>query len=264
MISDFAQLARRALFVGAILLVTHAPDPAHAISFTPFGPGARGGSTYGQFFDIGDGGEVNVLDAYVSVAGGLSASLAAGGSGVDLLDFESTLSGDETDVVLRYTLHNAGASTLSDVRFFSLLDVEIDESTNGFFNEFGTVTGTAATGQGWEIDELGFAGGNLVANILGAALEDANDVPAGSPDDVAMALSFALGSLAPGESRVVEVMISEDGDALGTLVLEHEDLSPVGDTHIHYSGQVQALPEPTTALLVLVSGAGLALRRRRA
>jgi hypothetical protein len=55
----------------------------------------------------------------------------------------------------------------------------------------------------------------------GSALDGTNALPAGSPDDVAMALSFAIGLLSPGQTARFEILLSEDGAS----VLAHKALS---------------------------------------
>jgi hypothetical protein len=82
--------------------------------------------------------------------------------------------------------------------YFSLfVDHEIDEAVNTFFNEYGgTSLGAPAAGQSWEIDEPGFVFGDIYTHFLARALDNANGVPAGAPDDVSMAQAwdFFLGA----------------------------------------------------------------------
>ena len=59
--------AAAALALSAALLT--AATTARAIAFTPFDADARGGDLYGQTWTIGDGGEVHIFDAFVSVGG---------------------------------------------------------------------------------------------------------------------------------------------------------------------------------------------------
>ena len=274
--------ARRVAGVGLLLGIAlpvaisiGSAERADAIGFTPFGPGGAGGSTNGQSFDVGPGGVVFELDAFLHVAG-TGTQLSAAGATVSGLDFQfaADLSADTTDLTLSYSFTNNTAAAISGVSFVSFLDAEIDESINTFFNEFATVRGTLAAGQSFEIDEPGFAFGDIFANAAANALDDTNALPPGSPDDVAMALGFSIGTIGVGQSAVVNLMISEDGDSLGTFAIDHEDNDPAATTRITYSGAFQlnsppgpapAIPEPTGALsfglgLCLL---GLVLRQKR-
>lgn len=234
------------------------PEPARAISMTPFGPGGAGGTTHAQSLEIGPGGVVFELDAFLHV-GGTATQLSQAGATVSGLGFQfaATLSADATDLTLSYSFSNDTAATIDNVSFVSFLDAEIDEPLNTFFNEFATIRGTLAAGQNFEIDEPGFAFGNIFANAAANALDGTNALPPGSPDDVAMALQFSIGTLGVGETAIVEVMISEDGDSLGSFAIDHEDGDPASTTRISYSGAVRlssppdpvpAIPEPGAAL----------------
>jgi len=238
----------------AALAVCLAGVDALAITFTPFGPAGQGGSQNGQSLSVGPQGSVFELDAFVATGGGGAVSLAGGLPAGLSVGFSVQLSADGSDLDLRYTLSNAGATMLPDVTFLSFLDAEIAEPTTSFFNETATVLGSPAAGQGFEIDEPGFLFGDIAANLAAGVLDDTNAL-AGIEEDVSMALPFDLGALASGDVAEVLVRISEDGDLLGPLALEQADpLAP--DTRITYSGLArrrepgEAVPEPTAALLV--------------
>ena len=55
--------------------------------------------------------------------------------------FTNYLSSDQVDLVLSYTFTNTSSTVFSNLYFFVLLDPEIDEQTNTFFNEFGSTSG---------------------------------------------------------------------------------------------------------------------------
>jgi hypothetical protein len=272
----------RKLILGALVLAMSAlaSAPASAIVITSFGPFGEAGSIdrIRRPLFIGSG-DVNELDAFLFFDGGPSFRLSDGdlpGLGVDV-GFGYALSDGDTDLTLTYTFTNNTATNLMDVRFFSFLDADIDESLNSLFNEYAEVLGAPGGGGGdadpdsWEIDEPGycipgFICGNVYDNLFDlGTLEDTNSVPAGSEDDVSMALGFLLGPLGPSASVSIRVFISEDLDSIGTLRLLHKDANSLGQV-ITMSGQVVGaqVPEPSTLFLL---GAGLTalatVRRRR-
>lgn len=225
-----------------------------AITVTGFGPKGEGGTKNGQSFLVGPAGSVYELDAFVLVPGtdlngtlpgeagqlsrhALPAGLAYG--------FSATLTNGNADARLTYSFTNIGASTLTDVRFLVLLDAEIGEATNTFFNEYGEARFQAGASLGgldptqWQIDEPGFVTGTLVRNLLTGALSNSNAIPQTVSNDVALALGFSRPLLWPGDVLRVEVMVSEAQHALGPLTLlqlDHVDAA----TTIALSGQANA------------------------
>ena len=205
--------------------------PAMAITFTPFGSHGEGGSKNGQSFLIGPGGSVYEYDAFLYVAGqdlngvvlGASAQLSRDNPPTGL-DWGVTpaLSADQADLVLTYTFTNTTATAFSNLRFFVLLDAEIDQATNTFFNEYGTLKGTVGHGSAdgspdqWQIDEPGFLTGTLYRNLFLGSLNNSNSIPQNAPNDVAMSIGFSLGSLEPGSVTTLRGMISENGRSLGS------------------------------------------------
>lgn len=239
--------------------------PAHAIVLAPFGPNGTYVRPSGQpsTFQIGAGGFVEELQAFVRVDES-PAAVRLGTSAVPAglaLSFQATLSGDGTDLLLSYEFTRTDATPLASLTFVSFLDAEIDEAINTFFNEYGEVEGTPAAIQGWEIDEPGYAFGDVYDNAFAALLDGQNGVPVGAPDDVSMALSFAVGPLAPGQAARFELLISEDGDALGGFLLRQRDAAIGSPTTITFSGRAAIVPEPATAVLVALGIAGLARTR---
>ncbi len=137
-------------------------------------------------------------------------------------------------------------------KFLSFFDHEIDESVNTFFNEFGTVNGTPAAGQSWEIDEPGYVFGNIFSNFQSGALDNSNGVPA--PDDVSMAMGWDF-SLNPGETASIGFSINTTAPATGFYLQQTDPDSGVSiylsSTKSISGGEV---PEPGTLILL---GSGL-------
>lgn len=239
-----------------------------AIEFTPFGAQGQGGSRNGQSFRIGPAGSVFELDAFVHVAGvdlngdepGLTARLSRHALPAGLnLAFAPELSADNSDLVLRYTFTNTGTDAVNDLRLYVLLDVEIAEAQNTFFNEQAQAVGTPGVGPGdaapefWQIDEPGFAGGTLYQNLLEARLTNRSAIPEGQAEDVALALGFSLGTLKPGEHVTVRALISEDDTRLGPFALVHTDPTSGPTTRVTFSGEADRRQQLVTDLTSLVS-----------
>jgi len=243
---------RHALLIRFCACLFIASTPVFSASFTPFGPTGEGGVTNGQAFAVGGAGEVFELDSFLLIEGtdlnGDTLGVAARVSRDSLppgleISFTSRLSEDTTDVTLTYTVTNTSAAVIPGVRFYSYLDVEIAQTENTFYNEYGRRLGTAGSGDAdpapdsWEIDEPGFQHGDLTERLLLGALGNENQIPNNEKDDVAMAVGFELGALQPTESAQIEILISEDGDTLGALTLIQRDSETDHSTVIAFSGQ---------------------------
>lgn len=257
------------IFLAVIFAWTFSTTPAvQAITFGPFGPHGEGGTQNGQTFTIGPGGSVFELDGFLSVGGqvlnsqyGVSAQLSRDALPAGLnFGFSTNLSADLTDLVLTYTFTNNAATAFSNVFFFVLLDGEIDEATNTFFDEYGVANGApgqhAYDASQWQIDEPGFQTGTLLKNLFAGLLDNSNSVPPTALNDVATALGFSLGTIKPGVATEVEVMISEKGDTISSFSLSHHDIDPASsNTVITISGVIGVTPSemlnPSQPLLVL-------------
>ena len=228
--------------------------PSRAITFGPFGPNGEGGTKNGQTMTIGPGGTVFELDGFLDIDGmdlngsqyGVSAQLSRDAlpAGVGY-SFTNYLSSDQADLVLSYTFTNTSSTVFSNLYFFVLLDPEIDEQTNTFFNEYGGITGPPGLhgfdASQWQIDEPDFQTGTLLKNIFLGALNGSNAVPPSALNDVAMSLGFSLGNLNPGAGSTVLAQISQQGDALGSFMLTQQDSDPASTTVITLSGIIPDL-----------------------
>lgn len=236
------------------------PSVSLAISTGAFGAAGQGGIINGQSFDIGPGGVVFEVDGFVNIGGqdlnggtsGTSAQLSVDSlpAGLDY-SFSSSLSDANTDITLTYSFTNNTGAAIADLRFISFLDAEIDEVINTFFNEVAATNGVLAAGQGFEADEPGYLFGDISSNILAGSLDNSNIFP--PADDVSMALSFQAALLGVDETFIIEIMISEDGDTLGSFSILQTDPESSPATTITYSGEArivgEVIPEPNAALL---------------
>jgi len=166
---------------------------------------------------------------------------------------------------LTYTKTVANGETLSVAVFF---DHEIDEATNTFFNEYG-VKGSPIEGGGWswEIDEPGYSFGDIYDHLTGfpgTPFDDTNAVPAGSEDDVSMAIGHTR---TYGEAFKVTYTFELTGQPTAAAFwLKQVDPDSPAEIYLTTSYTTQpiggpAIPEPGTMVLLL-SGLGVVAAAR--
>ncbi len=178
------------------------------------------------------------------------------GSGIDLT-FNDGLDSDGFGSVSWDFVNNTG-SILEDARLFVFLDAEIDEAINTFFNESGALVDVSGAGaddnlaDSWEIDEPGFAFGDIFDNLLAGTLDNSNSVSAGFEDDVSLALGFELGDLLPGDmwTGIFETSLLNIGG------LSHTD--PDSGSTFYFNGTVDVesaakVPEPGSLALMSIA-----------
>lgn len=258
----------KASAVAAVLACLIA-DPAQAgIFFTPFGTNGEGGSVNGQVLFFGSGGEVFELDAFVNIAG-MDLNGAAAGTSAQLstsplpaglaLAFNASLSGDESDLTLTYTLTNNTGATLPGLWFATFVDAEIDVAINDYFNEAAGQLGTLGAGpvdsdpDEWEADEPGYVFGDIFTGLLSGTLDNSNAVSEAAPEDVSLALGFRLGDLAPGNAAIIQVLLSDAGNSLGSFSLQHFDTDIDSFDVLTVSGSAMIVPEPSTFTLAVLA-----------
>ncbi|HTG45279.1 MAG TPA: hypothetical protein VK633_12180, partial [Verrucomicrobiae bacterium] len=169
---------------------------------------------------------------YLNVNGGVTQSSAAspGVFNSSLFDFQQGLG------TLSVEITSAGQNYVS-----LFVDHEVDEPVNTFFNELGSAIGTPAAGQTWEIDEPGYAGGDIFANFEASMLDNTVGFIFPAGDDVSMALAWKF-ALNAGERAKLEFILSDaaptSGSAIGFQLAQNDPDSAVT---IYFSSKIEIL-----------------------
>jgi hypothetical protein len=228
----------------AVSALAHAlPTSSAAVVVSGFGPFGESGDTNGHAITFGNQGTIFELDAFLhSSSISLSPDAATGSvrlsSGEHPFAASTTVaynpSTDGKGVRISYTLNRAG-SKLTDLRFLFYADAEIAGDVD-YTNEYALAVGSPGTGQSdpapdsWEIDEPGFVFGNIYSNLANGSLDNSAGVTADSPEDVALALGFDLGTVGPADTVKIEILLSDTQKSLSPFKLSHHDLSAPQDT----------------------------------
>ncbi|MBC8228888.1 PEP-CTERM sorting domain-containing protein [bacterium] len=176
----------------------------------------------------------------------------------------------------------ATAAGTASGSFHAFFDLEVDETINTFFNEFGEADtfGTGINPNAFEIDEPGFLSGNIDWNFVDGNLDNFNNIPSDTPDDVAVALGWENFQLLDGQSGLLTLVVSDLGmtvadlgliDPTDVFTLRH--LDPDSGATITFSGALEitgsppspdVIPEPATFILLgfgILGLAGIRLKR---
>ncbi len=146
--------------------------------------------------------------------------------------------------------------TTGDHHVLAYFDHEIDEWSNTFFNEYGTVNGVSPDDLVWEIDEPGFADpyGDIYDNLLDNNFDNSNAIGAGNKNDVAMGIGWQF-TLDEDEYAEIEFIITDELPDDGTFYLAHVDADNGKtiylSTNIDIKGGPTPLPEPGTLSLLI-------------
>lgn len=145
-----------------------------------------------------------------------------------------------------WLLTNATTTAWQDVSLIFFLDAEWEE--NGYTNEYGQFlglglapgapTGALAPDQ-WEIDEPGWAFGDIYDNASFYGVLDDTDGLDGLTDDVALAFGWRLPDLSPGDAVRLTVL----HQTAATFGIAHHD--PDAGTAVYVNAFVELIPRST-------------------
>ncbi len=191
----------------------------------------------------------------------IDGTFTTAGTGYDLSGMPVSGTLDSNDLgTLTWSTSVAGSHS-----FLAFFDYEIDDAINTYFNESGGVTGTAAAGQSWEVDDPWY-GDIRYWNIEDNTLDNTNSVAAPGND-----VSWAMGwdfTLDAGETASITLSLTDTAPVSGFYLSQ---LDPDSQESIYFAGNLSItggggpapVPEPATMLLFGTGLAGLWGERRK-
>ena len=145
---------------------------------------------------------------------------------------------------------------------FLLLDAEIDQGLNTFYNEVGSAHGLLGAGQSWQIGDPMVSGG--VYDLTAAGALTNSDLNLGLANDVALALGYNF-TLTGSQMASLDFYLSGTKPTSGFYL---EQYDPESDVSLYFNSKLtitdkNPVPEPSTLLLLAAGVGGIAIFRRR-
>ena len=169
--------------------------------------------------------------------------------------FDTTLEPDDNMLgSVTFTLGSGAAQFVS-----AYMDYDVDVTTLGAFDDFGSVSGPPPVNYSYELDDPNL--GNIFSDFASNALTNTNNVGAGSPPptpccDVAWAISLNNINI-PG---AVTITVSTTQPTSGFYLQQTNN--DTGDT-IYLSESFSTIPEPGTWGMSFIGLGGFLIWRRR-
>jgi len=141
--------------------------------------------------------------------------------------------------------------------------------SNNAVNEKGSTSGSAATGQSWEVDGTLWANnpGDIDLNFEASALD--NTTGSSLPDDVAMAMGWDF-DLTDGQTAEITLALTDIAPLTGFFLTQSNIVRGVSNFDIFLSstmtitgGNQGTVPEPSILLLMSLGLAGIVASRRK-
>jgi len=174
------------------------------------------------------------------------------------LNFSSFVSGDGTGLLeINYLLRNTSFSTSFNLGFIARVDPDgggLLTNDTGIFTFPSVAAGEPVR---WEIDS---SSGNIDSNINpGGLLDNSNNCLVSC--DLIYALQWDFGQLDPGQTAIVRLGLSDNGQALSSNFLDANSVSD--SATLRLSGVASVVPIPAALPLLLSGLIGLAFMTRR-